>query len=82
MGQLIAAGVLEGLVGRSDEWSYRIPFGRSYLPKTSKSVGNTKFCLQPFNGCGLSSCSQSYYSPRSHHGTWSEEADLKKQRDL
>lgn len=26
MGQLVAAGVLEGLVDRTDEWGYRIPF--------------------------------------------------------
>ena len=31
MGQLIAAGVLEGLVGRSDQWSYRIPFGELFI---------------------------------------------------
>jgi len=27
IGQLISAGVLAGLVGRTDEWSFRIPFG-------------------------------------------------------
>ena len=32
MGQLIAAGVLDGLVHLTSEWSYRIPFVRS-LPK-------------------------------------------------
>jgi SP family general alpha glucoside:H+ symporter-like MFS transporter len=31
MGQFIAGGVLEGLVTRSDEWSYRIPFAVQWI---------------------------------------------------
>lgn len=31
IGQLIAAGVLAGLVGRTDEWSYRVPFALQWL---------------------------------------------------
>lgn len=31
MGQLIAAGVLDGLVSRTDEWSYRIPFALQWM---------------------------------------------------
>lgn len=30
-GQLIATGVLEGLVGREDQWSYRIPFAIQWI---------------------------------------------------
>ena len=29
MGQIIASGVLRGLVDRSDQWAYRIPFGKT-----------------------------------------------------
>lgn len=31
IGQLIAAGVLAGLVGRPDEWGYRIPFALQWM---------------------------------------------------
>ena len=31
IGQLIAAGVLEGLLSRTDEWSYRIPFAIQWI---------------------------------------------------
>ncbi|GAB7349225.1 hypothetical protein MBLNU459_g8389t1 [Dothideomycetes sp. NU459] len=31
IGQFIAAGVLEGLVGRTDQWSYRIPFAIQWV---------------------------------------------------
>ncbi|KAJ5801957.1 uncharacterized protein N7503_004407 [Penicillium pulvis] len=31
IGQLIASGVLYGLVGRTDQWSYRIPFGLQWI---------------------------------------------------
>lgn len=31
IGQLIAAGVLAGLVGRTDEWGYRIPFALQWM---------------------------------------------------
>ncbi|KAJ4129743.1 hypothetical protein NW754_004027 [Fusarium falciforme] len=31
MGQLIASGVLRGLVSRSDEWAYRIPFAIQWM---------------------------------------------------
>ena len=31
IGQLIAAGVLEGLVSRTDEWGYRIPFAIQWI---------------------------------------------------
>ncbi|RAO70385.1 uncharacterized protein BHQ10_006397 [Talaromyces amestolkiae] len=31
IGQFIAAGVLQGLVGRPDQWSYRIPFALQWI---------------------------------------------------
>lgn len=31
IGQLIAAGVLSGLVSRDDEWGYRIPFALQWF---------------------------------------------------
>lgn len=31
MGQIIASGVLRGLVGRSDQWAYRIPFAVQWV---------------------------------------------------
>lgn len=38
IGQLIAAGVLQGLVGRTDEWGYRIPFALQCEYSSSATV--------------------------------------------
>ena len=47
-GQLIGSGVLRAQVLKTDQWSYRIPFGTSSL-YVSRIFAHR---LQPFNGCG------------------------------
>ncbi len=66
IGQLIAAGVLNGLVDIPTEWSYRIPFGMIF-PPSSKLYSNTIFQL--YNGSGLHFSFPFYYLPPNRHGT-------------
>jgi SP family general alpha glucoside:H+ symporter-like MFS transporter len=39
IGQLIASGVLRGLLGRTDQWSYRIPFALQWMWPVPLIVG-------------------------------------------
>jgi SP family general alpha glucoside:H+ symporter-like MFS transporter len=39
IGQFIAAGVLEGLINRPDQWSYRIPFALQWIWPVPLMIG-------------------------------------------
>jgi hypothetical protein len=50
MGQLIAAGVLAGLVNRTDEWGYRNPFALQWY--TASRYSSVLIQRLTTTGCG------------------------------